>query len=291
MSQRALNSIILLGVFALILSGCFYTIQESHRGVKLKFGQVIGAELQPGLGFKIPVIHEIRKFDARVQSTYLQQEEYFTAGKKLLMVDSFIMWKIQDVKKYYTATSGNLLRAASLIEPRVNEQLRNEFGIRTIDQVITDERDQILEKVKGSVKQLVLDGLGVEVIDIRVKKIELPLDVSESVYERMRAERDKDAKKYRSEGEEKGLKIRANADLEARVIIADANRQAEITRGEGDAIAAKTYAEGYGKDMAFFEFYRSLTAYKNTFANKSDMILMQPKGEFFDYLKSSAKGQ
>jgi len=292
MNSKFTLLIIVLALVGLGLSSSIYTIKENERGVMLKFGEVIKNDLQPGLGFKLPFMNEIRRFDSRVLVLDARPEEYLTKNKKRLIVDSYVMWKIDNVKRFYTATGGYQATAQRLLAPRVNEGLRNKFGERTkFDLVSGDKRDQLMDEVRIEVNRKAKDELGIVVLDIRVKRIELPPSVNESVYERMRAERQREARELRSEGKELAEGIRADADRQQRVIQADAYEQAEIVRGEGDATAARIYAKAYGSDPDFYKFTRSLSAYRTTFRDKGDVIVMNPKGEFFDFMRDSKGGK
>ncbi|MBL4865021.1 MAG: protease modulator HflC [Pseudomonadales bacterium] len=289
MNAKLTLVIVLLGVIALGVSSSIYTIKENERGVLLRFGEVVDADLKAGLGFKIPVMNEIRRFDSRVLILDARPEEYLTKNKKRLIVDSYVVWRIENVKLFYTATGGFQSAAQRLLAPRVNEGLRNKFGERTKFELVSGKsRDELMNEVRIQVNEKTFSELGIGVLDIRVKRIELPPTVNESVYERMRAERQREARELRSQGKELAEAIRADADLQQRVIQAEAYEQAEIVRGEGDAISARIYAEAYGADTSFYEFYRTLSAYRETFKDKGDVIVMKPQGEFFKYLKSSS---
>ena len=280
--------LVLLVAVGLGISASVYTIKENERGVLLRFGEVVDADLRPGLGFKIPIMNEIRRFDSRVLFLDARPEEYLTKNKKRLIVDSYVVWRIKDVKLFYTATGGFQSAAQRLLAPRINEGLRNQFGERTkFEMVSGEQRDLVMYKVRDQVNEKTISELGIEVLDIRVKRIELPPTVNESVYERMRAERQREARELRSQGKELAEAIRADADLQQRVIQAEAYEQAEIVRGEGDANSARIYAEAYGADPDFYAFYRTLSAYRSTFKDKGDVIVMKPQGEFFKYLKGS----
>ncbi len=280
-------------VFAVFLfaSSALYTIKESERGIKKQFGRVIDPDLKPGLGIKLPIIHEIQRFDGRVIGLDLRSEEYITQEKKRLIVDSYLMWKIKDVGLFYTSTGGSISTAQRLLAPRVNEGLRNKFGERTVYEVVSGEREQLMVELTKQVNDLTVSAFGIEIIDIRVKRIDLPPNVSGAVYERMRAEREREAREHRSKGKELAEGIRADADRQVRIVLAEAYQKAEVIKGEGDAKAASTYAQAYGADPEFYEFYRSLLAYRNTFGNKDDVMLLSPKSEFFDYLKGPKLGR
>ncbi|MAR91647.1 MAG: HflC protein [Pseudomonadales bacterium] len=286
MNNRSMTVLVGLALVALILSGIIFTVKESERGVLLKFGEVVRDDLKPGIQFKWPFINEPRLFDGRIRVLEMRQEEYLTQEKKRLVVDSYVMWRIEDVKQFYIATGGgNESRVQMLLAPRVNEGLRNQFGERTVYEVVAGEREELVAELSETIDSKAQEGLGIDVVEIRVKRIELPPSVSGSVYDRMRAEREREARSHRARGNELAEGIRAAADRERTEIVADAYRQAEELRGAGDAEAAAIYAEAYEKDPEFFGFYRSMEAYRNVFRSKDDLILLQPQGEFFEYMK------
>jgi len=288
MSPKSLVTLLVLVVLVLVASGVFYTVQQNQRGVLLKFGEVVNSDLEPGLHFKFPVVHEPRLFDGRILSLDLPPQEYITQEQKRLIVDSFVMWKIANVERYFTATGGGLQEQAQrLLAPRVNEGLRNEFGERTVIEVVSGQREELMDTLTQQVSVKTLVELGIEVVDIRVKKIELPPSVRASVYDRMRAEREREAREHRSKGKELAEGIRADADRQRTVILAEAYRQAQETRGGGDAKSAAIYANAYTRNPEFYQFYRSLDAYRGVFSNKRDVIVLGPEGEFFDYMKSA----
>ena len=286
MNNKSMSVLLLLAVLALALSSAMFAVKESERGVLLKFGEVVKEDLQPGLQFKIPFVHEPRLFDGRVRVLEMRQEEYLTQEKKRLIVDSFVMWRIQDVKQFYIATGGGQeSRVRLLLGPRVNEGLRNQFGERTVYEVVAGEREELVVDLTDTIDSLAQTALGIDVVEIRVKRIELPSSASASVYDRMRAEREREARSHRARGNELAEGIRAAADRERTEILASAYRQAEELRGEGDATAASIYATAYKKDPDFFAFYRSMDAYRDVFSSKDDLILVKPDSEFFQYLK------
>ena len=280
--QNLLGTIVFLGF--VVLSNSVFIISETQRGVLLKFGEVVRSDLQPGLHWKVPFVDSVRKFDGRILTVDSTPERYFTQEQKQLIVDSYAKFRIIDTAKYYTATSGEEFRAAALLSQRINDDLRNQVAGRTVQEVVSGERDQLMEAVKARLNQTVLTELGVEVIDVRVKKIDLPNEVSQSVYRRMNAEREKEAKELRSEGKEIAEGMRAEADRKVTVIEAEAVRDAEIIRGDGDATATGIYANSFNRDPEFYAFTRSLNAYQQTFASGRDIMLLQPDSQFFQYL-------
>ncbi len=281
--------VVLAGLLLVVvgLSKSLFIISETERGLLLRFGEVVDADLKPGLHLKMPVVNSVTKFDARVQTLDSRPSDYLTLEKKSLIVDSFIKWRIADVRTYYTATSGDEFRASDLLSSRMDSRLRNKFGRRTLNEVVSGDREEMMVNLTRELNEITKEELGIEVVDVRVKRIELPTSVSQSVYDRMRTEREREARELRSKGNELAEGIRADADRQKTVLLAEAFREAELTRGDGDAIAASTYALAYNKDAEFYSFYRSLDAYKSTFSNKGDVMVLDPKGDFFKYLNSS----
>lgn len=289
MRQSLLGAILVLVLF--VLPNSVYVISETERGVLLKFGEVVRDDLSPGLHLKIPFVDNVRRFDGRILTVDSTPERFFTQEKKALIVDSYAKFRVTDTAKFYTATSGEEIRAANLLSQRINDDLRNQVAVRSVQEVVSGERDQLMEAVKARLNESVLDELGVEVIDVRVKKIDLPPEVSESVYRRMNAEREKEARELRSEGKEIAEGMRAEADRKVTVIEAEAVRDAEIIRGQGDAEATRVYAESFDQDPEFYAFIRSLTAYQETFSNGGDIMLLQPDSQFFQYLRDPKAGK
>ena len=274
-------------IAVIIISQSIYVVSEIERAVKLRFGEIVEFDVQPGLHFKWPIVNSIKYFDGRILTLDAVPQRYLTSEKKALMVDSFIKWRIKDVAKYFTTTGGDEERAKRLLSQRVDTGLRNEFGIRTVKEVVSGERDQLMNSLATSLDKIAQQELGVEVIDLRVKKIDLPFEVSDSVYNRMRTERERLARELRAQGNEVAEKIRATADKDKTIILADAYREAEETRGNGDAKATATYAEAYTKDPEFYDFTRSLKAYQATFQSKGDILIIDPDSDFFKYLNNS----
>ncbi|HHZ84787.1 MAG TPA: protease modulator HflC [Gammaproteobacteria bacterium] len=274
-------------IAVIIISQSIYVVSEIERAVKLRFGEIVEFDVQPGLHFKWPIVNSVKYFDGRILTLDAVPQRYLTSEKKALMVDSFIKWRIKDVAKYFTTTGGDEERAKRLLSQRVDTGLRNEFGIRTVKEVVSGERDQLMNSLATSLDKIAQQELGVEVIDLRVKKIDLPFEVSDSVYNRMRTERERLARELRAQGNEVAEKIRATADKDKTIILADAYREAEETRGSGDAKATATYAEAYTKDPEFYDFTRSLKAYQSTFQSKGDILIIDPDSDFFKYLDNS----
>ena len=287
MSGRNMVFTLVALLLVFLASNALYVIKETERGVLLRFGEVVNTDIQPGLHIKIPFVNNVRKFDGRLITVDSQPERFFTQEQKALMVDSYAKFKIKDTQKFYTATNGEMARAMGLLAQRINNGLRNQVAIRTIQEVVSGERDQLMQDLTAELTVVAQESLGVEVVDVRVKQIDLPTDVSESVYQRMNAEREKEAREHRSQGQELAEGIRAAADREVTVLQANAYRDAELVRGEGDATATGVYAEAFNQDPEFYSFTRSLQAYQQSFNGGGDMLLIQPDSEFFRYLKSS----
>lgn len=277
-------------IILLLVSASVYIIPETHRGVLLRFGELVETDIPAGLKFKVPVIDQSRTFDIRVLTTDLPSRQYLTVEKKPLDVNSYIAWKIRDVDTFYRATGGDEYRAQQLLLSRVDNGLRDEFGVRTMHEVVSGERDELMHILRDRVNETSVEEFGIEVIDVRVKGIELPGQVSQNVFRRMATEREKLAQEYRSRGQELAEGIRADADRQRTVILAEAFAEAETTRGEGDGQAATIYAESYGENEAFYSFYRSLQAYENTFSGKDDILVLDSDSDFLRFLKN-AEGQ
>jgi membrane protease subunit HflC len=284
MSSKVL--LILLVVAAIIVSMSVFTVDERERAINLQLGEVVRADYEPGLHFKLPLVQEVLKFDKRIQNLDSDPELYLTLEKKNVKVDSFVKWRIKDVVRFYTSTGGSPSRAGNRLSAVIQKSLKDEFGKRTIQQVVSGERTEIMDKLVLSAENQAKE-LGIEIIDVRIKRIDLPEQVSASVYARMAAEREQVAKKFRSEGEEQGKKIRAEADREREVILAEAQRDAQKVKGNGDGRATEIYANAFGQDEEFYSLYRSLNAYRNTFNNPSDVLLVEPNTQFFKYFKGS----
>ena len=285
------TSRIIISAIALLLvigiSQSLFVVSETQRAVKLRFGEIVEFDVPPGLHFKLPIVNTVRKFDARILTLDAAPQSYLTSEKKALSVDSFVKWRVSDVAKYFTTTGGDEERLRRLLSQRVDAGLRNEFGTRTVKEVVSGQRDELMDKLASQLNIIAKDELGIEVIDLRVKKIDLPPEVSDSVYNRMRTERERLAKELRAQGNEVAERIRATADKDKTIILADAYREAEETKGNGDATATSTYALAYSKDPEFYDFTRSLKAYESTFSNKSDILLINPESDFFKYLDKS----
>ena len=287
MSPKGVVSAVIALLVVLVISTTLYIVPETHRGVLLRFGKVLGENVQPGLHVKVPFMDRIRQFDVRVLTLDLPSHQYLTVEKKPLDVDSYVAWKISDVAQFYRATGGDELRAVNLLSSRVDNGLRDQFGIRTMHEVVSGERDQLMRELTKQVDNLTRKEFGIRVLDIRIKGIELPQQVSENVFRRMRTEREKEAQDHRSRGKELAEGVRADADRQKTVLLAEAYRKSETLRGEGDETAAKIYAEAYTRNPEFYRFYRSLGAYEKAFSNKSDMLVIDANNDFMRYLKDA----
>lgn len=283
-----------IGAIAVAAMVCFssvFIVDEGQKGIVVQFGKVKRVDsgeprlYEPGLHFKVPLIDQVRKMDARIQTIDSQADRFVTSEKKDLIIDSYVKWKIEDFSKYYLATGGgNKLQAEDLLKRKINNGLRSEIGNRTIKDIVSGERSTVME---DALKKMARSSeLGIKVVDVRIKQINLPVEVSNSIYQRMRAERTAVAREHRSQGREKAEILRADIDRKVTVMLADAESNARQLRGEGDAEAAKIYAESYKKDPEFFSFVRSMEAYRKSFAGGNDLMVLKPDSEFFRYLKS-----
>lgn len=286
MSGRQMSILVGLVVLVTIVSNALYVVNERERAVLLKFGEVVATDIQPGLHFKIPIVNDVRRFESRLITLDSSPQRYLTAEKKALIVDSFVKWQVADAGKYYTATGGDEFSANSLLASRVDNGLRNKFGERTVYEVVSGERDALMAEITEELDGIALNELGIHVLDVRVKGIDLPPEVSNAVYTRMSTEREREARDHRSRGRELAEGIEADADRQKTVIEANAYREAEQIRGEGDAIAAEVYANAFNQDQEFYAFYRSISAYKSSFAGKEDLLVIDPESDFFRYLKN-----
>ncbi|MDB4308794.1 protease modulator HflC [bacterium] len=286
--NNLMKTAIVLMVLLIAASNSLFVVSEFERGVKLQFGKLVEADIQPGLHVKIPFVDNVRIFDARILTVDAQPASFFTIEKKRLIVDSYAKWRIANVETYYKATGGVESVAHNRLANRVNNGLRNQFGTRTLHEVVSGERDLLMQNITAELNDSVLDSLGIEVVDVRVKRIDLPQEVSSQVFRRMTAERDKEANELRSTGKERAEKIRASADRERTIEVANAYRDSEKLRGEGDAKAAAIYSEAYQQDPEFYSFMRSLNAYKSAFSNKGDIMLVDPGSDFFKYLNQQS---
>lgn len=306
MSPKVISSLIMVLVVLFVGISSIFTVKEGQQAVVLRFGKmVLNAQgqpevVEPGLHVKVPLIDQVRKFDVRLHTLDVAtSNEYadargapriMTAEQKEVIADYYVKWRINDLPLYYTRTGGGIeAQAEKLLRRQLDNALRAEFGRRTISEVVSDDRDDIMNSLRAEANKSA-ENLGLTVIDVRIKRIDLPEDVSGAVYARMRAEREQAARKIRSEGQADAEALRAQADAEALVTVATAQAEANTVRAQGDAVAAKIYADAYNKDKDFYAFYRSLLAYKSSFKNKQDFMLINPNSQFFKYF-NDAKGQ
>ena len=281
-----MNLIILAGLILALILNSLFVIDEKEDGIVFQFGEAIKSDLPTGLNFKLPIVQNVKKYDSRLQTLDEEPNRILTVESKYLIVDSFVKYKITDVRTFYDATSGSFVNLNNLLGQRTAFELKNQFGRRTVTELVSGERDQLMTAMRDNLGDSVSD-LGIEIIDFRVKSIDLPPELSNSVYERMRSERNRLAEELRAEGNELSNEIRSTADKEKVIILAEAYKTSEQIRGDGDATAAAIYAESFSGDPEFYEFTRSMKAYDATFNNKSDVLLIDPKSDFFKYLNKS----
>jgi membrane protease subunit HflC len=276
-----------IAVLAVIIYASTFVVNEWETAIKLRLGEIVGTDYEPGLHFKVPILNDIKKFDRRIQTLDAQPQRFLTVEKKDVIVDSYAKWRIANPAQYFRSTGGNVGRTSRLLSERINTSLRDEFGKRTIQEVVSEDRQELMNELSKAV-DLNANELGVEVVDVRVKKIDLPPEVSESVYSRMRAERERVASDLRAKGMEAAERIQADADRQRTVILADAYKESEQLRGEGDAKASEIYAGAYNADSDFYAFYRSLNAYRSSFNTGGDMMVLQPDSQFFRFFRDQA---
>ncbi|SKA55874.1 protease modulator HflC [Enterovibrio nigricans] len=268
-----------------------FVVDEGDRGIVIRFGRVLKNDddqariYPPGLQFKVPLVDRVQIMDALIQTMDDQSDRFVTSEKKDVIIDSYVKWKIKDFGQYYLSTGGgNRLTAEALLQRKVADGLRAEIGSKTIKQIVSEERERVMSDVLEEVQESAND-IGIEVIDLRIKKINLPEEISDSIYKRMRAERETVARRHRSQGREKAEVIRAQAELEVATVLAEAEKTARVTRGEADAEVAKIYANSFNKEPEFYNFLRSLQAYEKSFNSKGDILVVDPNSEFFQYMK------
>ena len=279
------GAIVILAIVIFGVSTSLFTVDQRQRAMVFRLGEIVSVKSEPGLYWKLPLIEDVRVFDARIHTVDTEEPERFlTSEKKNVLVDSFIKWRISDVTQYYISVGGDERRAQDRLNKTVNDSLRAEFGKRTVHQVISGERDAIMEAMRQRVEEDATK-IGVEVLDVRLKRVDLTQEISEAVYRRMEAERKRVANELRSTGAAEAEKIRADADREREVIIARAYRDAQTVKGEGDAKAASIYASAFKKDPDFYSFYKSLDAYKSTFSSKEDLLILEPSSNFFKHMR------
>jgi len=279
--------IVVLGVLAV---SSLFIVTETEYAIKFQLGRIIRSDFEPGIHGKLPFVNNVRKFDRRILTLDTSPEQMITSEQKFVAVDSFVKWRINDVSRFYTSTQGNERIALNRLDSIVKDRIRNQIASRTLVQVISEQRVSTMQDI-ATAANIAAAEFGIEVVDVRIKAIELPDDVRESVFRRMAADRQKEANLYRFEGREEAERISAGADREVQVILADAQRDGQTMRGEGDARSTQIYAEAYGQDQEFFAFYRSMRAYANSFGGSQDVMVLDSTSSFFDYFGSGTAGQ
>ena len=277
--------LIALGATVVLLSMGLFTVGETERVIKFQLGEIVGTDFNPGIHFKLPFLNNVKKFDARILTMDSTPERFLTAEKKNVIVDSFVKWRIGDVKTFYTSVAGDVAQANIRLDQIIKDSFRSEFSKREIRQLVSTDRSAIREALITNVSPQAAK-LGINIVDVQVKRIDLPSEVSSSVYQRMEAERARVAREFRSQGSEAAERIRADADKQREIILANAYRDSEIQRGEGDAKAAEIFAQAYGQDSDFYAFYRSMIAYKQSLGKSGNVMVLEPDSDFFKFFKN-----
>ncbi|CAD6878567.1 HflC protein [Methylomonas albis] len=277
--------LVAIGAVVVLLSMSVFTVAETERVIKFQLGEIVGADFQPGMHLKLPFINNVKKFDARILTMDSTPERFLTAEKKNVIVDSFVKWRIGDVKTFYTTVAGDVNQANIRLDQIIKDSARSEFSKREIKQLVSTDRSAIRDALITNVSPHAAK-LGITIVDVQVKRIDLPAEVSTSVYQRMEAERARVAREFRSQGSEAAERIRADADKQREIILANAYRDSEVMRGEGDAKAADIFAKAYSEDSDFFAFYRSLIAYKESLGKSGNIMVLEPNSDFFKYFKN-----
>lgn len=289
MGSRNVSALTVVLFILFVVNSAFFTVSATERAVMLRFGEVVEADLKPGLHFKIPFVHEVRRFDARLQVSDAERTEFLTKESKFLIIDAYVMWRVDDVKRFFTATGGDIKQAESRLLPLVRDGLKNRVSERTVKEVVSGQREQLMIDLTKAANTVASREFGIQVIDVRVKRVDFPGSTLESIYNRMRTEREREAREHRSQGTEISDRIKSEADRQQRVILAEAYRQAETLRGEGDAEAAAISRKAFGQDAEFYKFYRSMQVYRNTFNKPSDVMVLKGDSEFLRYMHKSGK--
>ena len=286
MSPRLNLLLVVLVLVAIVIRMSVFTVDEREHALKLQFGEIVGADYEPGLHFKVPFVHNVTKYPDRILNYEHAEEKFLTGEKKNLIVDYFVTWRIVDPAQYYRAVGGDEARAIERLSAIVKEGIKAAISRRTVQEVVSAERSELMDQMLLQARDRSPE-LGIEVVDVRVKRIDLSDEVSDSVYRRMQQERQRVATQLRAEGEEEFTRIRADADRQSTVILSEAYRDAERIRGAGDARSAEIYAQAYTRDPAFYSFYRSLQAYRESIGGEQDVLVLEPDSEFFQFLKQS----
>ena len=284
-SGKGMLAVVVVAILALVGSSSLFVVQEQQLALLLRLGEIVDADFKPGLHFKVPVIQDVVKFDKRIQTLDANPERFLTVEKKFVVVNSYAKWRIADVAQFFRSTRGSADATSRLLSARINAALRDEFGKRTVQEVVSGERTEIMATLARNANEQAAD-LGVEIVDVRIKQIDFSEDISENIYERMRTERHRVAAELRAQGAEAAERIQADADRQRVEIVSTAYRDAELLRGEGDAQAAETYARAFEKNAEFYSFWRSLTAYRDVFSGGGSMMVLDPDSEFFRYFKA-----
>lgn len=274
--------LILVALVGFVGLNSIFTVTETEYALKFQLGRILKSDYEPGLHWKAPFINNVRKFDRRILTLDTQPENMITSEQKFVIVDSFIKWRIINVSQFYISTQGNERNALNRLDSIIKDRIRNQIASRTLAEVVSEQRVSTMQDIQQAANEAAQE-FGIDIIDVRIKAVELPEDVRESVFRRMAADRQKAANRYRFEGREAAERIRADADRQVQVILAEAEKQGQTLRGEGDAISTKIYADSYGQDEEFFAFYRSLQAYGNSFGGSQDVMVIDPSSSFFDY--------
>jgi membrane protease subunit HflC len=282
--------LILIAVLGVLAVSSLFIVTETEYAIKFQLGRIVRSDFEPGIHGKLPFVNNVRKFDRRILTLDTSPEQMITSEQKFVAVDSFVKWRIFDVSRFYTSTQGNERVALSRLDSIVKDRIRNQIAARTLVQVISEQRVSTMQDI-ATAANIAAAEFGIEVVDVRIKAIELPDDVRESVFRRMAADRQKEANLYRFQGREEAERISAGADREVQVILADAQRDGQTMRGEGDASSTQIYADAYGQDEEFFAFYRSMRAYANAFGGSQDVMILDSTSSFFDYFGSGTAGQ
>lgn len=276
--------LVTLGVVFTVIMMSVFTVSETEKSIKFKFGEIMKSDYKPGLHFKMPFINNVKKFDSRILTLDSSPERFLTAEKKNVIVDSFVKWRIGDVTTFYTSVAGDTYQANVRLDQIIKDAFRSQFSKRDIKELVSTDRRAVREALIANTASAAAN-LGIEIVDVQVKRIDLPKEVSQSVYSRMEAERARVAREFRSQGSEAAERVRADADKQKEIILANAYRDAEVAKGQGDATASEIYAKAYGEDIEFYAFYRSMAAYKETFANSGNLMVTDPDSDFFKYFK------
>ncbi|WP_456374190.1 protease modulator HflC [Thiolapillus sp.] len=285
-SPKMMFAAVVVIVLLIVASMSLFVVKENETALLLRLGKIVDSDFKPGLHVKMPVIQTVQRFDKRLQTLDAKPEHFLTSEKKFVVVDSYIKWRIDDTAQYYRSTRGDMMTTSRLLGERINAALRDEFGKRTISEVVSGERTQIMDELTRRADESSSD-LGVEIVDVRIKRIDFPPEISNRVYERMRTERERVARELRAQGAEAAERIRAEADRQKTEILAKAYRESEEIRGKGDAEASAIYAKAFSTDAGFYSFWRSLKAYRKVFANGSNMMVLDPDSPFFRYFKGN----